>query len=59
MDTVGAVYGGAAIALGGVFLAMSLHLLRSLSLAHAKRLYLFSLLYLALLFLFVGLEGSV
>jgi protoheme IX farnesyltransferase len=59
LDDVGAVYGGAAIALGAIFLAMSLRLLRTLSLVDAKRLYLFSLLYLALLFLFIGIEGAV
>ena len=59
LEGIGPVYMTAAAVLGAAFLWLGIRLLRSLSLADAKRLYLFSLLYLALLFLFVGIEGAV
>src|SRR5688572_7364348 len=47
----GAIYGFAAIALGGVFISLSLRLWREAERRSALRTYLFSLAYLALLFL--------
>ena len=47
----GAIYGFAAIALGGVFISLSLRLWREAERRSALRTYLYSLAYLALLFL--------
>ena len=46
----GAIYATAAVALGGAFLVLAVRLQRSADRRAALRTYLFSLLYLALLF---------
>jgi heme o synthase len=46
----GAIYGAAAVALGGVFLTLAVRLQRRADRASALRTYLYSLLYLAILF---------
>ena len=53
---LGLLYTVAAIALGAVFIALSLLLRRDLSRAHAKVLFHYSLLYLALLFTAAALD---
>ena len=53
---LGSLYTVAAIALGAVFIALSLLLRRDLSRAHAKVLFHYSLLYLALLFTAAALD---
>ena len=52
-DSVGWVYAGSAVALGGVFVWMAWRLRQDESSANAKKLYLYSLLYLGLLFVAV------
>ena len=52
-DAVGWIYAGSAIALGGIFIWMAWRLRQDESLANARKLYLFSLLYLGLLFVAV------
>jgi len=59
VEGVGAIYLGGALGLGLPFLFFAWRLLRSGSTRDARRLYLYSLLYLALLFLFVALDGAV
>lgn len=59
LDGIGPVYVTAAAILGAIFIWLGIRLLKALTLKAARTLYLFSLLYLALIFLFVGLEGSV
>jgi len=53
----GAIYGLAAVALGGAFIALSLRLWREAERRSALRTYLFSLAYLALLFLAMVLDA--
>jgi protoheme IX farnesyltransferase len=53
----GAIYGFAAIVLGGVFISLSLRLWREAERRSALRTYLFSLAYLALLFLAVVVDA--
>jgi protoheme IX farnesyltransferase len=57
--TVGWVYLGAALALGGAFLALALALRRETTPARARRLFTFSLAYLALLFVAMALDPLV
>ena len=52
-DAVGWVYGASALALGGIFLWMAWRLRREENTANARKLYLYSLLYLGLLFVAV------
>ena len=52
-DAVGWVYAGAALALGGIFIWLAWRLRQDESSSNAKKLYLFSLLYLGLLFVAV------
>ncbi|MDQ3670447.1 MAG: protoheme IX farnesyltransferase, partial [Actinomycetota bacterium] len=54
--TVGAVYLVSALALGAVFLALALALARLTTPARARRLFSFSLAYLALLFVALALD---
>ena len=54
--TVGAVYLVSALALGAVFLALALALARATTPARARRLFSFSLAYLALLFVALALD---
>lgn len=56
--TVGAVYLGLALLLGAIFLFYALHLLREQTQRAARRLYLYSLLYLALLFAAMVLDHA-
>ena len=56
---VGLVYLGAALALGGVFIRMAWRLKRHYSAGQARKLYLYSLLYLALLFVAVMVDSTV
>ena len=58
VDGLGWVYFAGALGLGGLFLVYALRLLRAPTRREARRLYLYSLLYLALLFLFVALDGT-
>jgi protoheme IX farnesyltransferase len=53
--TFGVLYLGAALALGGLFLALSVQLLRAPTRKHAAGLFHYSLLYLALLFVAAAL----
>src|ERR687889_915740 len=53
----GAIYGAAALALGGVFISLSLRLWREAERSSALRTYLFSLAYLALLFCAMVLDA--
>ncbi|MDQ3888928.1 MAG: heme o synthase [Actinomycetota bacterium] len=55
--TVGIVYLSAALALGAAFLALSLALARQATSARARRLFSFSLAYLALLFVAMALDS--
>jgi heme o synthase len=57
--TFGVVYGVAAVVLGGVFLWLALALRRSLERIAAVRLFHFSLLYLALLFVAMAIDTVV
>ena len=52
-DAVSWIYSGSALVLGGIFVWMAWQLRQSESAANAKKLYLFSLLYLGLLFVAV------
>jgi heme o synthase len=54
--TVGAVYLVSALVLGAVFLALALALVRATTPARARRLFSFSLVYLALLFVALALD---
>ena len=54
--TVGAVYLASALVLGAVFLALALALARATTPARARRLFSFSLVYLALLFVALALD---
>ncbi len=56
---LGGVYGVAAIALGGAFATLAAHLLRNPTRAAALRLYLWSLVYLALLFCAMAIDRVV
>ncbi len=58
VDALGAMYLIAASVLGAVFLYRAAKLFRSQSNQDARSLYLYSLLYLALLFLFIALDGA-
>ena len=53
----GAIYGGVALVLGGVFVSLSLRLWREAERSSALRTYLFSLAYLALLFCAMVLDA--
>jgi len=55
-NTVGWIYLGAALILGGGFIALALALRRETTPARAKRLFTFSLAYLALLFVAMALD---
>ena len=55
----GGVYRGTAIVLGVVFVGLAWRLLRHYTLSHAKHLYLYSLLYLALLFIAMMVDSVV
>jgi heme o synthase len=57
--TFGVVYGVAALLLGGAFLWLALELRRSLERVAAVRLFHFSLLYLALLFVAMAIDTAV
>lgn len=52
-DAVGWIYGGSALVLGGIFVLMAWRLRREETSANARKLYLYSLLYLGLLFVAV------
>jgi protoheme IX farnesyltransferase len=52
-DAVGWIYGASALALGGIFVWMAWRLRQEETSANAKKLYLYSLLYLGLLFVAV------
>ena len=52
-DAVSWIYAGSALVLGGIFIWMAWQLRRNESAANARKLYLFSLLYLGLLFVAV------
>ncbi len=56
-NTVGWLYLGAALILGGGFIALALALRRETTPARAKRLFTFSLAYLALLFVAMALDA--
>ena len=58
-SAVGWVYLGAAALLGGVFIAMAWQLKRQSTARQARKLYLYSLLYLALLFLVMIVDSTV
>ena len=58
-SAVGWVYLGAAALLGGVFIAMAWQLKRDSTTRLARRLYLYSLLYLALLFVVMIVDSTV
>jgi protoheme IX farnesyltransferase len=57
--TLGWIYLGAALVLGAGFLALAVVLRRSCTPAHAKRLFTFSLAYLALLFVAMAIDPVV
>ena len=57
-DAVGWVYTATALGLGGIFIWLAWRLKREESRANARRLYLFSLLYLGLLFVAVMVGGA-
>jgi heme o synthase len=57
--TLGVVYMGAALALGLAFVALALALLREPTPARARRLFSYSLAYLALLFVAMTLDPVV
>jgi protoheme IX farnesyltransferase len=57
--TVGWVYLGAALTLGATFLALALALRRQTTPARSRRLFTFSLAYLALLFVAMALDPLV
>jgi heme o synthase len=56
---VGLVYLGSALALGAVFIGLALALQRHTDRAHARRLFSYSLLYLALLFVVMAVDPIV
>jgi protoheme IX farnesyltransferase len=56
LGSFGAVYAGGAVGLGAAFAWLALQLQRDLTKARASRLFHYSLLYLALLFVFVALD---
>ena len=58
MEGMGWIYLGSALGLGWAFLALAVRLLRQQSRKAARALYLYSLLYLALLFLVIAIDGS-
>jgi protoheme IX farnesyltransferase len=55
-ETVGWLYLGAAVVLGAAFLILALSLRRETTPARARRLFSFSLAYLALLFIAMALD---
>jgi heme o synthase len=55
-QTFGLVYLTAAVVLGGWFLVLSVRLLRDTSRANARAVFLYSLVYLALLFVAIGVD---
>jgi len=57
-QSLGLLYLGGAVLLGGVFVAYAVQLLRQANQALAARLYRYSLLYLALLFLVIMVDSS-
>ena len=57
-DAVGWLYAAAALLLGGIFLWLAWRLKREESAANARKLYLYSLLYLGLLFVAVMVSGA-
>ena len=59
LDEVGWIYFTGALALGTVFLGLAWRLLRRATHEAARTLYLYSLLYLAVLFLIIAIDGSV
>ena len=58
-SAVGWVYLGVAALLGGVFIGMAWQLKRQSTARHARKLYLYSLLYLALLFVVMIVDSTV
>ncbi len=58
-DAVGWVYSGTAVSLGAIFIWMAWRLRQDEKAANARKLYLFSLLYLALLFVAVMVGSAV
>ena len=56
-ETVGLVYLASAVVLGAVFIVMAWNLKRMQTIRKAKHLYLYSLLYLALLFAVMLADG--
>ncbi len=59
VEGLGWIYVAAALGLGGVFLYRAWRLLRSGAIRDARSLYLYSLLYLALLFMAIVIDSSV
>jgi protoheme IX farnesyltransferase len=59
LDEVGWIYFGGALALGSIFLGLALRLLRRGTHEAALALYLYSLLYLTMLFVIIAIDGSV
>ena len=59
LGTLGALYLAAALGLGGAFLALAVALARATTPARARRLFSFSLAYLALLFVAMGVDPIV
>ena len=58
-STVGWIYLGAAATLGAVFIALAWQLMRLEEMRQARNLYLYSLLYLALLFVAMIVDSTV
>jgi protoheme IX farnesyltransferase len=58
-QAVGLVYLGTALVLGGVFIGMAWQLMRNYSRSGARKVYLYSLLYLALLFVAVMVDSII
>jgi heme o synthase len=58
-STVGWIYLGIALVLGGAFIGLALRLQRERTPAHARRLFTFSLAYLALLFVAMAIDPLV
>ena len=59
IQAVGWLYATGAVGLGAIFLYLAWRLLRMESISAARHLYLYSLLYLTLLFVFVMVDSSV
>ena len=58
-STVSWIYLGSAALLGGIFVAMAWQLFKDSSARHARRLYLYSLLYLALIFVAMIADSTI